>query len=62
MTDRDPEFAKQMIIDPIWGQITDNDRMFLTGVARALLAARAKYPGNGGRYVALTGEAGEADL
>ena len=42
-----------------WNQITEADRRFLISVADSLLAARAKYPGNTGRYVALTGEAGE---
>jgi hypothetical protein len=47
-------------MNPVWDQITEADRTFLTAVAHALLAARAKYPGNRGRYIALTGEAGEA--
>jgi len=45
---------------PAWAQITDADRAFLASVADSLLTARSKYPGNSGRYIALTGEAGEA--
>ena len=46
--------------DPIWSQITEADRAFLISVARGLLIARTKYPGPQDRYIALTGEAGEA--
>jgi hypothetical protein len=46
--------------DPVWNEITEDDRLFLTAMAHGLLTARAKYPGNKHRYIALTGEAGEA--
>jgi hypothetical protein len=46
--------------DPVWNEITEADRLFFTAMAHGLLSARAKYPGNSLRYIALTGEAGEA--
>jgi hypothetical protein len=47
-------------MDPIWSQLSQPDYDFLTSVAHALAHARSKYPGNYNRYVAFTGECGEA--
>jgi hypothetical protein len=47
-------------MDNIWADLSDPDYFFLTAVAHALASARVKYPGNKHRYVAFTGEVGEA--
>ena len=47
-------------MDKIWTDLSEPDYGFLTSVAHALVHARAKYPGKNHRYVAFTGECGEA--
>lgn len=50
--------TKARVDMPVHG-LTPDDDAFLSAVAEGIVKARKLYPGNDGRYVAFTGEAGE---